>query len=136
MREIRRIWRRLYRFFVSFQVELRGHYSACLLIVTFIEIAPMAPPQAGSSANALFWGRDCLAIALMTRAIVEQFRIIVPDLEITFIQAVAMPVIASGGATAFMILMAQFIGFPLPFALVIGIPVWLFVLVFLCVKCC
>eukprot|EP00644_Phytophthora_capsici_P001855 jgi/Phyca11/107964/e_gw1.14.617.1 len=28
-----------------------------------------------------------------------------------------------------MILMAQFIGFPLPFALVIGVPVWLFVLV-------
>ncbi|KAK1944031.1 hypothetical protein P3T76_003943 [Phytophthora citrophthora] len=157
MREIRRIWRRLYRFFVSFQVELRGHYSAsrmeslnvysnstsalwgllictlsplpCLLIVTLIEIAPMAPPEAGSSANTLFWGRDYLAIALMTRAIVEQFRIIVPGLEITFIQAIAMPVIASGGATAFMIFMAQFVGFPLPFALVIGIPVWLFVLV-------
>ncbi|KAL3665381.1 hypothetical protein V7S43_009419 [Phytophthora oleae] len=157
MRGIRRIWRRLYRFFVSFQVELRGHYSAsrikslneysrststfwaivictlsplpCLLVVTLIEIAPMAPPEAGSSANSLFWGRDCLAIALMTRAIVEQFRIIVPGLEITSIQAVAMPVIASGGATTFMILMAQFIGFPLPFALVIGIPVWLFVLV-------
>lgn len=93
-----------------------------------IECAPMAPPTAGSRANALFWGRDYLAIALMTRAIVEQFRVCVPGLKITTRQTIAIPVIASAGATAFMILMASLIGFPLPFALVIGIPVWLVVL--------
>jgi hypothetical protein len=34
-----------------------------------------------------------------------------------------MPVIASGGAVAFMMAMSSIVGFPLPFALVVGIPV-------------
>ncbi|GMF17935.1 unnamed protein product [Phytophthora lilii] len=97
----------------------------CLAVITLIECAPMASPEAGSGANALFWGRDCLAIGLMTRAIVEQFRGSVPGLKLTTFQTIAMSIISSGGATAFMVLMAGIIGFPLPFALVVGIPVWL-----------
>ncbi|KAE9114908.1 hypothetical protein PF010_g9536 [Phytophthora fragariae] len=40
-----------------------------------------------------------------------------------------MPIISSGGAVAFMATMSSIIGFPLPFALVVGIPVWFVVLV-------
>jgi len=68
---LRRVWRRAYKFCESCQVELRGHYSAericnfdayrhatsslwalfvcvaspfpCLLVVTAIDVAPMAP---------------------------------------------------------------------------------------------
>ncbi|KAG1701566.1 hypothetical protein DVH05_010867 [Phytophthora capsici] len=89
----------------------------------------MAPPEKGSSANDLFWARDFLTIALMTRVILEQFRISVPGLRINSFQVVAMPIISSGGAVAFMIAMSSIIGFPLPFALVVGIPVWFVVLV-------
>ncbi|KAL3671964.1 hypothetical protein V7S43_002631 [Phytophthora oleae] len=89
----------------------------------------MAPPEEGSSANYLYWARDFLTIALMTRVILEQFRISVPGLHINSFQVVAMPIISSGGAVAFMIAMSSIIGFPLPFALVEGIPVWFVVLV-------
>ncbi|KAG7394296.1 hypothetical protein PHYBOEH_005408 [Phytophthora boehmeriae] len=106
----------------------------CLLLVTAIDCAPMAPPEDGSSANYLFWARDCLSIALMTRVILEQFRVSVPGLHINWLQIVAMPVISSGGAVMFMIAMASIIGFPLPFALVIGIPVW-FVVLIICFAC-
>lgn len=65
----------------------------------------------------------------MTRVILEQFRISVPGLHINSFQVVAMPIISSGGAALFMSAMSSIIGFPLPFALVVGIPVWFVVLV-------
>ncbi|KAL4137390.1 hypothetical protein PRIC2_000912 [Phytophthora ramorum] len=95
----------------------------------------MAPPEEGSSANYLFWIRDGLAIALMTRAILEQFRISVPNLHINSMHVIVMPIIAGGGAIAFMVAMSSIIGFPLPFALVVGIPVW-FVVVLVSFICC
>ncbi|KAL4109356.1 hypothetical protein PRIC1_001057 [Phytophthora ramorum] len=101
----------------------------CLIILTLIDCVPLAPPEDGSSANFLFWGRDFLTIALMTRVILEQFRISVPELHINSVQVVAMPILASGGAIVFMIAMSSIIGFPLPFALVVGISVWFAVLV-------
>ncbi|KAG7378373.1 hypothetical protein PHYPSEUDO_010154 [Phytophthora pseudosyringae] len=163
MGKFRRIWRRAYRLCESFQVELRGHYSAdrirnldaychktstlwsflvcvvspfpCLLVVTATDYAPMAPPEDGSRANYIFWIRDWLAIALMTRAILEQFRVSIPGLHINTIQVITMPIIAGGGAAIFMIAMSSIVGFPLPFALVVGIPVW-FVVVLVCFICC
>ncbi|KAE9235478.1 hypothetical protein PF004_g9101 [Phytophthora fragariae] len=163
MTNFRRFWRRAYRFCVSFQVELRGHYSPerignfddyccktsahwsfivcvlspfpCLLIVAALDCVPMAPPKEGSEANYLFWIRDCLAITLMTRAILEQFRVSVPDLHINAVHVIVMPMIAGGCAVLFMTAMSSVIGFPLPFALVVGIPVW-FVVVVICFACC
>lgn len=155
--ETRVILRRVRKISAAFQAELRGHYSVervrhyyqysqatstsraitvsvlspfpCLLVLTLIDCAPLAPPENGSRANYLFWCRDFLAIALMTRVILEQFRISVPGLHIGSVQVMLMPVISSGGAVAFMIAMSSVIGFPLPFALVVGIPVWFVVLV-------
>ncbi|KAG3142656.1 hypothetical protein PI124_g16233 [Phytophthora idaei] len=158
-----RFWRRVIKFCESFQVELRGHYSAdrignfdeycrrtsalwafiicvvspfpCLLVVTAIDYAPMAPPDDGSRANYMFWARDCLLIALMTVAIFEQFRVSIPDLYINVIQFIALPMIAGVSAVLFMIAMSSMIGFPLPFTLVVGIPVW-FAVVLVCFVCC
>ncbi|KAJ8525153.1 hypothetical protein ON010_g15962 [Phytophthora cinnamomi] len=148
------IWRRARRFSIAFQPELRGHYSSerirdfliyskttplswtiivslvspfpCLLILVSIDAVPLASPRDGSSANYLFWLRDFVTIALMTRVILEQFRITVPNLQISSAQVTAMPVISSAGAVVFMIAMASVIGFPLPFALVVGINVMIF----------
>ncbi|KAL3671962.1 hypothetical protein V7S43_002629 [Phytophthora oleae] len=163
MGNFRRVWRRAYKFCESFQVELRGHYSAdrirhfdeyshktsslwaflvcvvspfpCLLVVTAIDYAPLAPPADGSNVNYMFWTRDCLSIALMTRAILEQFRVSIPGMRINALHVVTMPIIAGGAAVIFMIAMSNVIGFPLPFALVVGIPVW-FVVVLICFICC
>lgn len=98
-------------------------------------LRPDGPPEDGSKANYMFWARDCLAIALMTRAILEQFRVSIPGLHINALQVITMPIIAGGGAVVFMIAMSSVIGFPLPFALVVGIPVW-FVVVLVCFMCC
>ncbi|KAF1792051.1 hypothetical protein GQ600_23290 [Phytophthora cactorum] len=84
----------------------------------------MAPPDDGSRANYMIWARDCLSIALMTVAIFEQFRVSIPDLHINAIQFIALPMIAGVGAVLFLIAMSSTIGFPLPFTLVVGIPVW------------
>ncbi|POM74309.1 Hypothetical protein PHPALM_8757 [Phytophthora palmivora] len=163
MKNFHRIWRQAYKFCESFQVELRGHYSAdrirsfdeychntsvmwsllvcvvspfpCLLVVTVIDYAPMAPPEDGSRANYMFWARDCLSIALMTRAILEQFRVSIPGLHINTLQVITMPIIGGVGAVVFMIAMSSIIGFPLPFALVVGIPVW-FIVILICFICC
>ncbi|KAG1701564.1 hypothetical protein DVH05_010865 [Phytophthora capsici] len=163
MSNFRGVWRRAYKFCESFQVELRGHYSAdrichfsgysrkistlwaflvcvispfpCLVVVTAIDYAPLAPPTDGSNANYMFWARDCLSIALMTRAILEQFRVTIPGLRINTLQVVTIPIIGGGGAVVFMLTMSNVIGFPLPFALVVGIPVW-FVVVLICFICC
>ncbi|RLN90751.1 hypothetical protein BBJ28_00012725 [Nothophytophthora sp. Chile5] len=157
MCRFRGICTRLMDLWLYLQVELHGHYSIermcllqrynlstslsrvclatalapfpCLLILTLIDVAPLAPTEDGSNANYMFWMRDFVTIALMTRAIVEQLHLSIPSLEITPGRVLGMSLISSAGAVAFMVVMARVIGFPLPFALVVGIPIWFAVLV-------
>ncbi|EGZ12678.1 hypothetical protein PHYSODRAFT_518192, partial [Phytophthora sojae] len=110
--------RRLLRFFTSFQVELRGNYSVervrnlttyhqttstlwalliavvspfpCLVVVALVDCVPLAAPKEGLRANYLFWFRDYVSIALMTCAILEQFRINVPGLKINSMKTISM----------------------------------------------
>ncbi|KAF4130265.1 hypothetical protein GN958_ATG20680 [Phytophthora infestans] len=70
----------------------------------------------------------------MTAAILQQFRVSIPDLHINAIQVITIPVISGSGAVLFMIAMSSIIGFPLPFALVVGTQVW-FVIVLVCFMC-
>lgn len=56
----------------------------------------------------------------MMRAVLEQIRVAVPGLGMTPLQAIVVAIVATTVSTAFMIGMAGVIGFPLPFALVIG----------------
>ncbi|KAG6946740.1 hypothetical protein JG688_00015873 [Phytophthora aleatoria] len=60
----------------------------------------------------------------MTRAILEQLHLTVPGLDFTFLRTVCISALPSAGAVAFMLAMTSLIGFPLPFTLVVGIPVW------------
>ncbi|KAG7378375.1 hypothetical protein PHYPSEUDO_010156 [Phytophthora pseudosyringae] len=96
----------------------------CLILLTMIDCVPLAPTEAGSRANYLFWGRNYLTISLMTRAILEQLQLSVPSLALTSAQTLSISAIPSAGAVAFMLAMTSLIGFPLPFTLVVGIPVW------------
>ncbi|OWZ19955.1 hypothetical protein PHMEG_0005713 [Phytophthora megakarya] len=96
----------------------------CLIILILIDCVPLAPTEKGSRANYLFWGRNYLTISLMTRAILEQLHLTVPSLDFTTLRTFSISAISSAGAVAFMIAMTSLIGFPLPFTLVVGIPVW------------
>ncbi|KAJ8578166.1 hypothetical protein ON010_g1037 [Phytophthora cinnamomi] len=60
----------------------------------------------------------------MTRAILEQLHLTVPSLEFTTLRTFSISAIPSAGAVAFMLRMTSLLGFPLPFTLVVGIPVW------------
>ncbi|KAK1930047.1 hypothetical protein P3T76_014544 [Phytophthora citrophthora] len=150
-------WWRLRKVSSAFQPELRGFYSSerihdlalysqttpwwwalfvcvvspfpCLVILILIDCAPLASPKEGSRANCLFWMRDFLTIALMTRVILEQFRVAVPGLNMTSRQILVLSMISSAAAVVFMIGMSSVVGFPLPFSLVIGINAWFVVLV-------
>ncbi|KAF4046504.1 hypothetical protein GN244_ATG00893 [Phytophthora infestans] len=152
MRGLQRFCRGVYDVWVNLQVELHGSYSVsrmkflseyssstsvcrasifvimaqfpCLIILTLIDCVPLAPTEEGSRANYLFWGRNYLTISLMTRAILEQLHLTVPSLDFTFIRTICISALPSAGAVAFMLAMTRLIGFPLPFTLVVGIPVW------------
>ncbi|EGZ19975.1 hypothetical protein PHYSODRAFT_328147 [Phytophthora sojae] len=152
-----RFWHQLYRFCASFQVELRGHYSAerignlgkylqtastlrslflcvlsplpCLVLVTLVDCVPLASPQAGSSANVVFWGRTYLSAVMMARAVLEQISVVVPGLGLTPTQAAVITVVASAAAVSMMIGLSSVVGFPLPFMLDLGTPAWIFTLV-------
>ncbi|EGZ19977.1 hypothetical protein PHYSODRAFT_328148 [Phytophthora sojae] len=128
MSEVHHLWLRLYRFFTSFQVELRGHYTAeriqalakylaststprtllisvfsplpCLVIVALVECVPLAPTEDGSRGNAVFWGRDLVAASLMMRAVLEQIRVAVPGLGMTPLQAIVVAIVATTVSTA------------------------------------
>lgn len=148
MRTLRRYLRRTAKFFVSFQVELRGHYSVnrmrnfddyhrtsstfralflcfilpfpCLIVLSMVDAAPLAPPSSSSRDNYMFWIRDCILVVLLTRAIIEQISINVPGLHMTSMQRLVLSVAATLVATAYRMVCSRLIGFPLPFQLVLA----------------
>ncbi|KAE9007414.1 hypothetical protein PF011_g11134 [Phytophthora fragariae] len=150
MRDIHNLWRRFYRFCVSFQVELRGNYTAerinslnqylhststlralltavlsplpCLVIIALVDCVPLASPEEGSSANVAFWGRDFVCITLMTCAALKQIRVVVPRLNMSATDAAVITIIATVVAISLMIGVSGIVGFPLPFALLVGMP--------------
>ncbi|KAG1701567.1 hypothetical protein DVH05_010868 [Phytophthora capsici] len=152
MHVLKRAGSRMFQVWVNLQVELHGSYSIsrirllseysnstsafratlfgllapfpCLILLTLIDCVPLAPTEQGYQANYLFWGRNYLTISLMTRAILEQVHLTVPSLDLTFLRTLSISTLPSAGAVAFMLAMTSFIGFPLPFTLVVGIPVW------------
>ncbi|KAE9034398.1 hypothetical protein PR002_g8147 [Phytophthora rubi] len=152
MRALRRLCNGIFEVWMYLQVELHGSYSIyrmrllnnytsstsalrasiflamapfpCLAILTLIDCVPLAPTESGYRANFLFWGRNYLTISLMTRAILEQLHLTVPSLHFTTWRTLSISVIPSAGSVAFMLAMTSLIGFPLPFTLVVGIPVW------------
>ncbi|KAE8992446.1 hypothetical protein PR003_g25651 [Phytophthora rubi] len=63
-----------------------------------------------------------MAAALMVYAVLELMRVVVPGLGLTSVQATVIAVISTSVAAASMIWISSIIGFPLPFALVIGMP--------------
>ncbi|KAE8982352.1 hypothetical protein PR003_g25652 [Phytophthora rubi] len=58
----------------------------------------------------------------MVYAVLEQMRVIVPGLGLTSLQATMIAIVSTTVGTASMIWISSIVGFPLPFALVIGMP--------------
>lgn len=73
----------------------------------------------------MYWGRDYLSIAMMTRAVLEQIRVVVPGLNMMSTQAAVITVVGSTAAVSMMVGLSSIIGFPLPFAFDLGKPAWI-----------
>ncbi|GAB9476424.1 hypothetical protein Gpo141_00013490 [Globisporangium polare] len=149
--------RKAYVAWIDWQVELHGQYSferlrnlqahawktpilraltialltpiPCLVLITLIDCVPLASPAAGTNANYVHWIRNYLTIVFMTYAFLEQFRYTVPGLPLDAIRCNVVANLATLGGVAFQFLMSHVIGFPLPFSIVVGTPIWAIVIV-------
>ncbi|KAF4135783.1 hypothetical protein GN958_ATG15007 [Phytophthora infestans] len=140
----------------SLRVEQRGHYSAerlialqkysdsasvmeiltlvlltplpCLLAIILADVAPLNPPEAGTNSNIVFWLRSCLIIWLYTLSFVVQFREMLPVLPMSQARGLGITIFVSSGVIANAYTMSLVIGFPVPFLMVLGAPVWMILL--------
>ncbi|EGZ19974.1 hypothetical protein PHYSODRAFT_328146 [Phytophthora sojae] len=62
---------------------------------------------------------------MMTRAVLEQIRVVVPGLNMMSTQAAVITVVGSTAAVSMMVGLSSIIGFPLPFAFDLGKPAWI-----------
>lgn len=140
----------------EYQVELHGQYSAArlldlhayaqttrrwrmvvicfatpllaLALIIAVDCIPLASPDAGASANYVFWCRNLLTVAFMTYGPVEQFQQIARMAAFSSKQIAVVAVIASVTGVGFQFLLSLAVGFPLPFSLACGLPIWMLVL--------
>lgn len=146
-----------YDTWVAWQVELHGQFSLermrkleafaqrtslpramaigsltpipCLVLISLIDAVPLASPDEGTNANYVHWARNYLTIVFMSYAILEQFRYTVPGLPMSLCRLNTVALLASLGGVGFQFIMSHAIGFPLPFSIVVGTPVWTVVIV-------
>uniref|UniRef100_K3X6L2 Uncharacterized protein n=1 Tax=Globisporangium ultimum (strain ATCC 200006 / CBS 805.95 / DAOM BR144) TaxID=431595 RepID=K3X6L2_GLOUD len=153
---------RVYEVWTASQVDLGGRYSLsrlhdfnayskhasmlrvaamclltplpCLVLMTLMDCIPLAPPDAGTDANYIYWFRNSLVTLLISYTALEQFRTTVLGLPIRFSHVHTIAFVSSLGAIAFEYMLSRVIGFPLPFTLAEGVFVWgaIIVAMFLC----
>ncbi|OWZ15638.1 hypothetical protein PHMEG_00010690 [Phytophthora megakarya] len=144
---------RFSRIWNSLRVEQHGHYSAqrlidlqkysniintvellviilatplpCLLTVILADVTPLNSPEAGTNSNIVFWLRSCLIIGLYTMSFVVQFREMLPTLPMSRERSFGITVFVSSGVILFAYSMSLVIGFPVPFLMVVGAPLWM-----------
>ncbi|TMW59294.1 hypothetical protein Poli38472_004363 [Pythium oligandrum] len=89
-----------------------------LMTVILSDIVPLAPPEQGSNRNYVYWLRFVFAVALMIASIVQHFCCCIPGLSLRRMELLAIGFIGSGTGALFLWALSQFIGFPVPFTMV------------------
>ncbi|GLD97759.1 hypothetical protein PINS_up006456 [Pythium insidiosum] len=153
---LRRLRHILDRAWVSAQVELHGRYSlqnfqdlddyysrtpwwraaiVCLLtplpaiiVVLLIDLLPLDPISYGPHSPPL-WVRTYITIALISVAILEQFRQHVTELRLTRRSIWVISLVTPGVSVSCTYGMTLLVGYPLPFAMLVGTIPWLIMLV-------
>lgn len=151
---------RLYDGWMAIQVELQGQYSIerlqklrtyakeksvlyvtavglitpipCLALITLVDCIRLQPPEAGIYDNNVFWMRNYLAVAFITLSVMEQFRNCLPNFPLSHTWMVIITVAATTTGVSQQFGVAHVVGFPLPFALVVGTTGWLVMVVACC----
>lgn len=143
---------KLAEWWIALQVELHGQFSVrrlealdsyfrhtswwrvaivclltpmpCIVLVLLQDAVRLADPGDGIYKNYVFWVRDWVAVYLMTYAILQQSRHCLPRLPISNTSLVIVSIFATSVGVSWQFACSHFIGFPLPFGLVIGTCMW------------
>ncbi|OWZ17143.1 hypothetical protein PHMEG_0008959 [Phytophthora megakarya] len=101
----------------------------CLVVLVVLEAIPLASLNAGTMANYGFWIRHISTLAVLTPGILSNFRSSLPELNISRKDVAVLSLAGSvlSGASVFVV--SLFLGFPVPFTLLVSAPVWFFVVV-------
>jgi hypothetical protein len=117
------IWRRNFFGFKNVH-EIWGHYYSCLLTIVVGDLIPLNGPEAGTDANVVFWLRAFLTVVLFTMSFVVQFREMLPALPMSRARGFGITAFVSTGVLLYSYSSSAFMGFPVPFHMVTGAPVW------------
>jgi hypothetical protein len=118
------------------QTSLARAVAVCLafplpfvVVLAALEAIPLASPSAGTFANYGFWIRHVATLVVLSPGILSNFQCFLPELNITRPTILKLGVagsIASGGSA---FLVSLWIGFPVPFTLLVSAPGWLLVII-------
>ena len=145
------VFRPLVRVFEATQVELHGQYSVdrlqqwldyqqsasvtravlvCLgtpfpiiLGIILIDLIPLEPPQHGINSPKA-WIRAFVVTSIASYASLQQLHNHLSTLQVSIMKLLVISLIAGSLSTASVILMAHWIGYPLPFTFILIVPVW------------
>ncbi|EGZ28629.1 hypothetical protein PHYSODRAFT_467171, partial [Phytophthora sojae] len=97
----------------------------CIIAVILADITPLQSPQEGSNANTVFWCRASFIVWLYTLSFVVQFSEMLPVLPMSRRRCFGITVFVSVGCMGYTYSLSLLIGFPVPFMMVMGAPVWM-----------
>ncbi|GLD97760.1 hypothetical protein PINS_up006457 [Pythium insidiosum] len=99
-----------------------------IIVVLLIDLLPLDPISYGPHSPPL-WVRTYITIALISVAILEQFRQHVTELRLTRRSIWVMSLVTPGVSVSCTYGMTLLVGYPLPFAMLVGTIPWLIMLV-------
>jgi len=136
----------------SLQIELQGKYSVdrlislgeycravsfaevavlclltplpCLVTVVAGDIVSLAPPEAGTNANGVFWSRGFLILWCFTLSFVVQLKEVLAILPMSWRRVYTISILVCGGGVSYSYFLSVVIGFPVPFVMPFTAPVW------------
>ncbi|GAB9477266.1 hypothetical protein Gpo141_00014330 [Globisporangium polare] len=92
----------------------------CLAAITLLDAIPLQPPSLGLGHSHTFWLRTFLMAWMTDIAVMVQLRHIVSRLGVTITQVVAVGTVVAISAAANGVILANLIGFPVPFTIALG----------------
>uniref|UniRef100_K3WJK9 Uncharacterized protein n=1 Tax=Globisporangium ultimum (strain ATCC 200006 / CBS 805.95 / DAOM BR144) TaxID=431595 RepID=K3WJK9_GLOUD len=95
-----------------------------LLSVVILEMMPLHDPSAGWNNNTVFWIRSFVGIFIISVGVVFQLQAMAPAASLNLRQCLLLSIVAASSYVASLLLIAEYVAFPVPFTLVAGVPAW------------
>lgn len=96
----------------------------CLIVTIAVDVLPLADPSEGLGANKMFFARIFYTFIVVSVLVVQQFRMSVPLLPYPLKRILVESMLISACVVGIFYGVAQTIGFPVPFGLLMMVPLW------------